>query len=94
MSDARTTTDHDQIRRWAEARGGHPAAVKATHKGGDAGILRIDFDDGEPDPGLERISWEDFFRKFDETDIAFLHQDRTADGKTSRFFKFVRREEG
>ncbi|AFK55716.1 hypothetical protein [Tistrella mobilis] len=94
MSDARTTTDHDEIRRWAEARGGHPAAVKATHKGGDAGILRIDFDDGEPDPGLERISWEDFFRKFDETAIAFLHQDKTADGKTSRFFKFVRREEG
>lgn len=35
-----------------------------------------------------------FFRKFDETAIAFLHQDKTADGKTSRFFKFVRREEG
>lgn len=30
MSDARTTTDHDDIRRRAKARGGHPAAVKTS----------------------------------------------------------------
>jgi hypothetical protein len=90
--DAKATTDHDAIRRWAEERGGAPAAVAATHGGGDAGILRIDFDDGEPDEGLEPIEWDEFFRKFDESGLAFLHQDQTADGSTSRFFKFVRRD--
>ena len=27
---AQVTTDHDEIRKWAEARGGRPAAVRST----------------------------------------------------------------
>ncbi len=30
MSEAKVTTDHDEIRGWVEARGGHPARVKDT----------------------------------------------------------------
>jgi hypothetical protein len=93
MASAQKTTDHETIRRWAEERGGHPAAVSATHKGEDVGILRIDFDDNEPDEGLEEISWEAFFDKFDEENLAFLYQEETQGGKTSRFFKFVERDE-
>lgn len=88
-AEAHATTDHDVIRKWAEQRGGKPATVKATEDDGHAGILRIDFD--PPDEGLDRIGWDEFFSKFDETDLAFLHQDRTKDGKISRFHKFVRR---
>ncbi|WP_445819686.1 hypothetical protein [Bradyrhizobium sp. ISRA442] len=66
-----------------------PATVKATVDDGHAGILRFDFD--RKDEGLDRISWDQFFQKFDETGIAFLHQDRTKDGKLSRFHKFMRR---
>jgi hypothetical protein len=89
MSEAQTTTDHDAIRRWVEARGGRPASVKGTGTR-DAGILRIDF---EPElaEGLELISWDDFFEKFDREKLGFLHQDRTADGSQSRFHKFVAR---
>lgn len=87
-SEAHTTTDHDVIRKWAEERGGKPATVKATEEDGEPGILRIDFD--PPDEGLDRISWDEFFEKFDETGIAFLYQERTKDGKPSRFHKFVR----
>jgi hypothetical protein len=79
---AHATTDHDTIRKWAEKRDGHPARVK------DTDILRIDF--REPEPDLERIPWDQFFKIFDESDLDFLYQDKTADGKTSRFFKFVR----
>lgn len=86
MSTAETTTDHDMIRQWVEARGGQPARVKGR---GPGGILRIDFD--EPEESLEQISWDDFFKIFDENDLAFLHQDETEDGKTSRFNKFVER---
>ena len=84
------TTDHDTIRKWVEARGGVPASVASTHKAGDAGILRIDF--GEPEESLEEISWEEFFDKFEKSKLAFLYQDRTQDGSTSRFFKFVSRD--
>ena len=88
QSEAQQTTDHNVIRTWAEARGGKPATVKATEEDGHAGILRIDFD--PPDQGLDHISWDEFFDKFDEAGIAFLHQDKTKDGKLSRFHKFVR----
>ena len=48
--------------------------------------------DFEPkDASLEPISWDDFFEKFDDEGLAFLYQDRTADGAISRFHKFVNR---
>ena len=59
-------------------------------KAARAGILRIDF--GKPEEGLKKISWEDFFKVFDERKLAFLYQDKTADGKMSRFNKFVARD--
>jgi hypothetical protein len=88
-SEAHTTTDHEVIRDWAEERGGRPATVKATEENGHAGILRIDF--VPKDKGLDEVSWDEFFRKFDESGLAFLYQDQTKDGKPSRFHKFVRR---
>ena len=90
MSSASKTTDHDFIRRWAEERGGRPTVVKGTAGDDGEGILRLDF--AEPDDKLEPISWEEFFETFEDRGLAFLHQDETASGKTSRFFKFVRRE--
>ena len=90
MSQAATTTAHGAIRKWAEQRGGRPARVKGTEDRSGEGILRFDF--AEPDDKLEQISWDEFFRTFDDRKLAFLHQDKTDDGKVSRFFKFVRRE--
>jgi hypothetical protein len=90
MAQASTTIDHKAIRKWAEERGGTPARVKGTEDRGGEGILRFDF--AEPDDKLEPISWEDFFETFEDRKLALLHQDKTADGKTSRFFKFVRRD--
>ena len=85
-----TTTDPDQIRHWVEARDGTPAAVRATESGDDPGILRIRFRDESADD-LDAISWDEFFAKFEESRLAFLYQDKTADGGTSRFHKFVTR---
>ncbi|WP_101342188.1 hypothetical protein [Cereibacter azotoformans] len=84
MSEAITTRDHDTIRKWAEARDGHPAKVDT---GGKGGILRIDF--GEPEDRLTQIDWDEFFRIFDENGLSFLYQDKTKDGGQSRFNKFV-----
>lgn len=89
MSSATTTTDHDAIRNWIEARGGRPAKVKQTAEGQGGGVLRVDFQ--EPDEGLEEIGWDEFFRVFEDSKLAFLHQDKTEDGSESRFNKFVSR---
>jgi hypothetical protein len=89
MSSAKTTTDQEEIRKWVEKRGGHPAVVSATESGG-GGLLRIDYDEpgGNDDDRLHRVTWNEFFRIFDENDLAFLHD---AEGE-SRFSKFVEKE--
>ncbi len=92
MSKAKTTTDHDQIRKWVETRGGHPAVVAATEdsRGAGGGLLRIDYDEpgGNDDDRLHRITWEEFFSIFDQNDIAFVHDSDSE----SRFSKFVAKE--
>lgn len=86
MSEAKTTTNHDEIKKWAESRDGHPAMVNTDAPGG---ILRIDF--GEPEDNLEQIDWDEFFRIFEDNKLAFLYQDEVKGGGTSRFNKFVDR---
>jgi hypothetical protein len=83
---AKRTQDHDTIQQWTEERGGRPSVVEDTE------ILRIDFDDsdGSRDEELQAISWEGFFEVFDDRDLEFLYQDRTEDGKLSRFNKFAK----
>ncbi len=90
MSQAKTTTDHKEIRTWIESRKGRPTVVEGTEGKDGEGILRVDF--REPDDALQPIGWEIFFKTFDDRKLAFLHQDKTADGQLSRFHKFVRRE--
>ncbi len=91
-STAHITTDYDTIREWAETRGGWPATVGRTAKGQTAGILRIDFPGFSGAGSLKPISWDDWFDKFEESSLAFLYQEKTADGKQSRFFKLIERE--
>lgn len=89
---AHITTDHETIRRWAEARGGWPATVNRIARGESAGILRIDFPSFSGGDSLKPISWEDWFEKFEESNLAFLYQEKTSNGKQSRFFKLIERE--
>jgi len=91
-SESKTTTDHKAIQAWSEARGGKPATVKSTEKDGEAGVLRIDFPGYSGAGSLEEISWEEFFKKFDEKNLAFLYQEHTSSGEESRFFKLVSRD--
>lgn len=87
MASAEKITDHDKIRKWAESRGGRPSKVKNVK--GEGGILRFDFQ--EKDESLEEISWDEFFKIFDDNKLALLEQEETSSGKESRFFKFVNR---
>jgi hypothetical protein len=90
-SKTRTTTDHEEIRRWVEEHGGKPARVRGTGSDGDPGVLRIDFPGGSGEEELEPIDWDEWFRKFDENNLAFLYQEEKADGGDSTFFKLVKR---
>ena len=84
MSSARKTKDHDEIREWAESRGGIPTFVEGT-----GGLLRIDFIKGKKSGGredsLEEVSWEKWFEVFDDRGLEFLFQPEG----DSRFFKLI-----
>lgn len=85
---AETTTNHDEIRKWAESRGGKPAAVDRTHKGGGVGIIRIMFPKAQQSEhdALIEISWDEFFGEFEERELALLYD------PTSQFNKIIGRD--
>jgi hypothetical protein len=86
-----TTTDHEVIRQWAKARGAQPATVTGTSDSDSGGgILRLEFDRSEDK--LDETAWDDFFEVFDDRKLAFIYQEKTSDGETSRFNKFVSRD--
>lgn len=88
---SKTTTDHEEIRRWAEARDAKPSVVESTSQEG-TGIIRLDFPGFSGRGSLREISWDEFFKKFDEAELALVYQEKTANGKRSNFNKLVKKE--
>jgi hypothetical protein len=85
---AETTTDHNTIKKWAEKHGGKPAAVDRTHKKDDIGIIRVMFPKAphSEHDNLVEISWDEFFKEFDERKLALLYE------AESMFSKLVGRD--
>ena len=87
-----TTTDHNEIRKWAQARGAKPARVKGTGNKSDVGMIRLDFPGYSGARSLEDISWDEWFDAFDENGLALVYQDETAEGERSNFNKLIARD--
>ena len=68
-----------------------PASVPGTAGDEDVGLVRIDFAEDDEDASLDEISWDEFFEKFEEKQLAFLYQDQKANGEPSTFNKLVSR---
>ena len=83
----RTLVDHESIREWAAAHGARPARVQGTGGGHDPGILRLETP-VEIEDGLDRISWDEWLRKFDASGLALLVEE-----SDSTFNRFVKRPE-
>jgi hypothetical protein len=82
------TIDHDEIREWVEARNGTPATVEGTERRSEAaGLLRIDFPGYSGADTLSALDWDEFFEKFEESKLAFLHDPKPK----STFNKFIAR---
>ena len=91
-SESNVSSDHQEIRQWAEDRGAQPSCVRGTGGKGDIGMLRLDFPGYSGEDTLEHIEWDEWFEKFDERGLALLYQETTASGAKSNFNKFVTRE--
>jgi len=88
MAASKKTIDHREIQRWVESHGGHPATVETTRSKKDVGLIRIDFPGFSGEGSLVPVEWDEWFRKFDEQELAFVYQD----GKNTNFNKLVRRD--
>lgn len=85
------TREHEEIRRWAEMRGGSPARINCPTIGSMASSLRIHFAGRGDETMLEMITWEEFFREFERRRLTLYYQDRTTSGSISRFHRFMGR---
>jgi len=94
MASSKTTRNHEEIRRWADARHAVPVEVSGTERNGETGILRFEFPEAphRNDKNLKEISWDEFFQKFDENDLELLYQEETAEGALSNFNKLIHPE--
>jgi len=85
------TIDHEVIKKWVEDRGGVPAAAESCKVAiEESGVLRIRFPEQSAEE-YEKISWDQFFTKFDQAHLAFMYEERTVTGELSNFFKFISR---
>jgi len=91
---SKVTTNHYEIRQWAEERGAKPAAVVRAkgNNDSDSGIIRLDFPGHNGEGSLEEITWDDWFKKLDDCGLALLYQEHTAGGEQSKFHNIISRE--
>lgn len=83
------TTNHEVIQRWADERKAIPATIEGTEHDDHLGVLRFDFPGGDTpqDSKLRHVSWEEWFKTFDERNLNFMYQVTKADGTPSNFFR-------
>lgn len=93
MFNTRQMDNHDDIRAWAEARGGRPALpLSHPDSGGDEDMAMLAFAFDEPGEHVREISWTEWFTTFDANRLSLWAQDHGTDGGVSRYYKIVQRE--
>lgn len=79
-----TTRERAEIERWASAHAAQPATGEATASGpavktmNDTGAgIRFNFPGFAP---FRAISWDEWFRNFEEHDLVFIYEEQRDDG--------------
>ena len=90
MSTSKKTTDHTEIRSWAESRGAQPALIKEDSY--DSGVLRIALPGQPPQGKVVPLTWDHFFKRFDDDGLAFMYAPEAHDPDMENYNKLVRRD--
>ncbi len=80
MSTIKMTTDHTAIQEWAEKNNGTPQLIDDPSFTGDIPSVRIDFpvridDSFLSESMLRDVTWEVFFARFEQEQLAFIYRD-------------------
>lgn len=97
---AKTLTSRDDVRQWAEARGGNPMLMETPDGTGSRTLLQLTFGqhaintDGNEGPdrvgGFQLVSWDDWFAALEAANLALRVSDDLAGGNEAEF-EFVER---
>jgi hypothetical protein len=91
MDMKRITRNHEEIKHWAEERDGVPAVPKTNDVSSKTPQgLYIDFLDNGENKEMKQISWNEFFEKFEEKDLAFVYKDKVELGAENKEYSFVK----
>lgn len=98
---AKTLTDHNEIRQWAEARGGNPMLMDTPDGTGTRTLLQLTFGqdalntDGNEGPdrigGFQLVSWDEWFAALEDGALALRVSDDLAGGNEAEF-EFIERD--
>lgn len=103
MAETVTLTEHEAVRDWAAARAGFPAIVDVSPESGTQPMLRIVFgqhayaDNDQTDRpvnagGYELVEWDEWFKLFDELELALVVEAEQA-GRREQYHQLVRRSD-
>lgn len=97
----KTLTSHEEIRQWAEARGGNPLLLDTPDGTGSRTLLQLTFGqhalntDGNEGPdrlgGFQLVSWDEWFAALEASGLALRVSDDLAGGDEAEF-EFVPRD--
>ncbi len=90
----RTTSNHDEIQKWAESLGGVPTIIDHPIARADRIGIRIDFP-GEKHEVLmsetRPTTWDEFFRIFEEQKLLLSYDEHPAGSDPTEWYRFERR---
>src|SRR5436305_357305 len=90
------TIDHEKIKEWAKKYRGTPQIIGRETEG-NVGV-RIDFPGKQDDlflgesEKIKKATWEEFFEKFEEQNLAFLYSDSADPKDPSWSYRFIPRD--
>ena len=83
------TTDHGEMRKWVKERKGHPIHLKGML---DADEIPISIKLPHSTMEGSEITWDEFFKQFDDRNLAFEYEERNEEGELSLFFKLIKQQ--
>lgn len=75
LAQGKVTTDHGLIKKWAEARHGYPAVIRKITDAGIDLVLSFVFPDIDIEGNARKLSWDEFFERFDKQRLVFVYDD-------------------
>lgn len=91
-----TTTNHEEIKQWAEENSGRPQIIDDKEAQADIKGIRITFKDEKQllrDDIHRDISWDQFFKIFEENKLALQYYSNYKGDDMGIAYRFVRRDE-